>query len=91
MPRIGGKYLSNNTDSSPSLELIAARLAYAGATITTIGDVLSTISAGIALRLLEEENEPQKSNYTENDFIKMQKEIDQLIRELRHIRKMVNI
>lgn len=81
----------NNTDSEPSLELIAARLAYAGATITTIGDVLSTISAGISLRLIEEENQPKKSPYSENDLKNMQKEIDQLIRELRHIRKLMNI
>lgn len=82
--------MSNNTDSKPSLELIAARLAYAGATITTIGNVLSTISTGISLRLIEEENQPQKSPYSENDLKNMQKEIDQLIRELRHIRKIMN-
>lgn len=82
--------MRNNKDSAPSLELIAARLAYAGATITTIGDVLSTISAGITLKLLEDENETTPSSYCENDLKQMQMEMDQLIRELRQIRKMMH-
>lgn len=78
-------------DATPSLEIIAARLAYAGAAVTTIGDVLSMISAGIALKLLEEQNGQQAStsNDSESDFKNMQNEIDKLIRELRQIRKMM--
>ena len=81
----------NGSDSTPSLEVIAARLAYAGAAVTTIGDVLSMISAGISLKLLEEKNGQQASaSYgSESDFKQMQNEIDKLIRELRQIRKMM--
>ena len=78
-------------DATPSLEVIAARLAYAGAAVTTIGDVLSMISTGITLKLLEEKNGQQPSNVNgnESDFKQMQNEIDKLIRELRQIRKMM--
>lgn len=83
--------MNNGSDSTPSLEVIAARLAYAGAAVTTIGDVLSMISAGISLKLLEEQNGHQASaSYgSESDFKQMQDEIDKLIRELRQIRKMM--
>lgn len=83
--------MNNGSDSTPSLEVIAARLAYAGAAVTTIGDVLSMISAGISLKLLEEQNGQQASvSYgSESDFKQMQDEIDKLIRELRQIRKMM--
>ena len=40
--------MKNSMDSTPSLEIIAAPLAYAGTAVTTIGDVLSMIVAGIA-------------------------------------------
>ncbi|MEK5184788.1 hypothetical protein MKY51_06635 [Solibacillus sp. FSL R5-0691] len=83
--------MKSEMDATPSLEIIAARLAYAGAAVTTIGDVLGMISAGIALKLLEEQNGQQPSNDkgNESDFKQMQNEIDKLIRELRQIRKMM--
>ncbi|MER2120105.1 MAG: hypothetical protein ABS935_07530 [Solibacillus sp.] len=83
--------MKNDMDATPSLEVIAARLAYAGAAVTTIGDVLSMISTGITLKLLEEKNGQQPSNVNgnESDFKQMQNEIDKLIRELRQIRKMM--
>ena len=81
--------MKNGNDSTPSLEVLAAKLAYAGAAVTTVGDVLSLISAGIALKLLEEQNGQQPSNGSESDFKQMQNEIDKLIRELRQIRKML--
>ena len=83
--------MKNDMDATPSLEVIAARLAYAGAAVTTIGDVLSMISTGITLKLLEEKNGQQPSNVNDNesDFKQMQNEIDKLIRELRQIRKMM--
>ena len=83
--------MKNDMDATPSLEVIAARLAYAGTAVTTIGDVLSMISAGIALKLVEEQNGQQLSNGNgnESDFKQMQNEIDKLIRELRQIRKMI--
>lgn len=91
LPKIGGIHLKNGMNSTPTLELIAARLAYAGAAVTTIGDVLSMISAGITLKLLEEQNGQQASNGSDSDFKQMQNEIDKLIRELRQIRKMMDI
>ncbi|MGO4106270.1 translation initiation factor 2 [Paenibacillus sp. YAF4_2] len=45
----------SNDQNSESMELIAARLAYIGTIITTLGDSISAIAAGIALRALEEE------------------------------------
>ncbi len=59
--------MKNDMDATSSLEVISARLAYAGAAVTTIGDVLSMISAGIALKLIEEQNGQQTSNGNGNE------------------------
>lgn len=83
--------MSKNEKSEPSLELIAARFAYVGAVVTTLGDILATISAGISLKILEqdlEEGNPSTSP-PEEEIQQMQEQIDYLIRELRYIKKII--
>lgn len=86
--------MNKNSNNGPSLEILAARFAYAGAAITTLGDMLATISAGITLRLLEEEASSKSSTSNSNLFPfeveQMQLQMDELIREMKHLKKMMN-
>ena len=83
--------LSNNEKNTPSLELIAARLAYLGGAVTTLGDLLATIAAGIALKLVEqsESGSDSKIDAPDEDLRQMNKQMDYLIRELRQLKKMM--
>ena len=51
---LGGSSLNKSSKNEPSLEVLAARFAYASAAVLTLSDMLGTISAGLALRLVEE-------------------------------------
>ncbi len=46
--------MNKSSKNEPSLEVLAARFAYASAAVLTLSDMLGTISAGLALRLVEE-------------------------------------
>ena len=83
--------MSNDDKNTPSLELIAARLAYVGSAITTLGDFIVTISAGIALKLVEQSESDSQTTVdaTKEDLRQMNKQMDYLIRELRQIKKMM--
>lgn len=83
--------MSNNDKNTPSLELIAARIAYVGGAITTLGDFLTAIAAGIALKLVEQSESDSQATIdaTEEDLRQMNKQMDSLIRELRQIKKMM--
>lgn len=83
--------MSSKDNNAPSLELIAARLAYVGAAIVTLGDLLATIAAGIALKLVEQSENDDASTIdaTEEDIRQMNKQMDYLIRELRQLKKMM--
>lgn len=84
--------MSSKDKSTPSLEVIAARIAYLGGAVTTLGDFLATIAAGIALKLVEQQSDSDNQSTiaaTEEDLRQMNKQMDYLIRELRQIKKMM--
>lgn len=69
----------NNQDSNKVIS--AAELAVIGELVSTFGDVISTVSAVLAL---EEERKEQIDNYT------LQKQIDYLNNEVKKLKKQVN-
>lgn len=77
---------SKTNQPSDSPELYAAKLAYIGSSISTLGDGLQAIAAGIALEALEKQSS-QDQNTQSNQSEKMQKQIDYLIKELKQIKK----
>lgn len=70
--------------NSEGLESVshAARLAVIAGAITTLGDALSTIAAGLAL-----EDELKENNSNEID--KLQKQIDELNYEMKQLKRML--
>jgi gas vesicle protein len=83
------KNQNNLNQASDSLEIYAAKLSFIGASISTLGDGLQAIAAGISLELLQRaktespQGQDEQSKYQE----KMQKQIDYLINELQKITK----
>jgi len=69
----------NNQDSNAVIR--ASELAVIGELVSTLGDVISTIAAVLAL----EEERQEKS-----ETINMQKQIDNLTNEVRKIKKQIN-
>ncbi|ARJ37606.1 translation initiation factor 2 [Sporosarcina sp. P21c] len=68
-----------NTDSP---EVFAAKLALLGAAISTLGDGIQTIAAGIALQELENSNRQDPQDQLSEEMKKMQKQIDQLSKQI---------
>ncbi|MFD4490998.1 hypothetical protein [Lysinibacillus fusiformis] len=62
----------------------AAKLAVIAGAITTLGDALATIAAGLALEDELKENESKNNN----DMDKLQKQIDDLNYEMKQLKKM---
>ena len=82
------------TQGNESIEIYAAKLSYIGTAISTLGDGLQTIAAGLALEALQNANNDssQTNNGNGNQTVKidnMQKQIDYLIAELKQIKKML--
>lgn len=78
----------NNINQSPdSREVYAAKLAFIGASISTLGDGLQAIAAGIAVELLEKSSQSQNDQSKQSE--KTQKQIDNLINELKQIKKIL--
>lgn len=76
----------NKNQSTDSLDIYAAKLTYIGTSLSTLGDGIQTIAAGLALEALlnfkkENSNDRAKQN------IKMKQQIDQLISELEQIKR----
>jgi gas vesicle protein len=80
---------NNLKKGSDSPEIFSAKLAFIGASISTLGDGLQAVAAGIALDLLQRANNESSQNQNEQSQYqeKMQKEIDDLINELKQIKK----
>lgn len=55
-----------------------------GSVITTLGDAIATIAAGLAL-----DEELNDSNNMNNDIERLQKQIDELNNEIKQIKKMM--
>lgn len=74
-----GSINQNNQDSNKAIS--AAELAVLGELVSTFGDVISTISAVLAL---EEERKEQMDNNN------LQKQIDHLANEVKKLKKHIN-
>ena len=81
----------NQKNASDLQDIQIARLAFIGASITTLGDGIAAIAAGMALDALEKSSGQISSNPDEqsNRSSKMQQEIDYIISELKQIKKMI--
>ncbi|QHW30129.1 translation initiation factor 2 [Paenibacillus rhizovicinus] len=77
---------NNNESSQPSRELLIAKIAFLGASVTLLGDGLSALAAGLALESLENE---QRTPYpgVQAQVEPAQKQLDYLINELIQLRK----
>lgn len=75
-----------NNQSNDSLDIFAAKLTYIGSSISTLGDGIQTIAAGLALEALQ-----NSKNDISNDQAKqnanMKEQIDYLISKLQQIKK----
>ena len=80
----GGKNDGTIKKQHPKSENQATKLDLIGSVITTLGDAITTIAAGLALD--EELNENNNSN---NDIERLQKQIDELNNEIKQIKKMM--
>ncbi|MDW0111507.1 translation initiation factor 2 [Sporosarcina aquimarina] len=80
-------YDSNNTpqgQDTPSPEIFAARIGFFGALLSTLGDGLQSIGAGIVLKQLENPSSPDtqiQSDHT-TQIESMQKQIDLLTKKI---------
>lgn len=65
-------------------EYTSDKLAFLGAVITTIGDVISTLAAAMALEesILEDAQQQKDQKEQEQKFQQMQKQIDDLTNQL---------
>jgi hypothetical protein len=86
-----GRNNKQNQDND-SMDIYIAKLAYIGTAISTLGDGIQTIAAGLALESLQ--NAKNDSSPTNNGdqtakVDNMQKQIDYLIAELKQIKKML--
>lgn len=95
--------MNKSSKNEPSLEVLVARFAYASAAVLTLSDMLGTISAGLALRLVEEATSDRtnlnvsrnaSSNSANNSTFsfeveQMQRQMDELILEMKRLRKMM--
>lgn len=72
-----------------SQEIFIAKLSYIGASISTLGDGLSAIAAGLALEALKNGNNHSSESSIDSSqkTESMQKQIDYLISELKQIKK----
>jgi len=76
----GGEKLNPNDFE----DFTSDKLAFLGAVITTIGDVISTIAAAMALEesILDDAQQQKDQKEQEQKFQQMQKQIDNLTNEL---------
>jgi len=67
-------------------------LAYVGLVITTLGNGIETIAAGLALEALRKSNTSNSQNDMKQSMKKdnMQKQINYLIYELKQVKKIIN-
>ncbi|WP_253896198.1 translation initiation factor 2 [Solibacillus sp. R5-41] len=78
-------------DNNESQEIFIAQLSYIGAAISTLGDGIQAIAAGLTLESLKNANNQSSENSTDQSqkTESMQKQIDFLISELKQIKKIL--
>ncbi|MCY9549481.1 translation initiation factor 2 [Lysinibacillus xylanilyticus] len=76
----------NKNQSTDSLDIYAAKLTYIGTSLSTLGDGIQTIAAGLALEALLN-SKKENSNDQAKQNTKMKQQIDQLISELQQIKR----
>ena len=83
------KNQNNFNQAFDSPEIYAAKLAFIGASISTLGDGLQAVAAGISLELLQKANNKssQDQNVQSNYQEETQRQIDTLINELKKVKK----
>ncbi|MBB4826726.1 hypothetical protein HNO89_004008 [Sporosarcina luteola] len=81
-------------DGSTYDEVLIAKLAFIGSLLATIGDGITTISAGMALENLANSNGNSSGNGNGstrgNDLEKMQQQLDMLTKEMAHMKNSYN-
>lgn len=83
---------NKSNQPSDSIDIYIAKLGFIAATIVTLGDGLAALAAGLALQELEKSsNQSSESQYNQSkQFDSTQKQIDYLIKELKHIKKIIS-
>ena len=81
MKNVNNNQMGQNTGTP---EIYAAKLAFVGAALSTLGDGLSAIAAGITLQELENPNNQNSQDQLDqsNQLELMQKQIEQLTRKI---------
>lgn len=85
--------VSNNKikQSADSIDIQIAKLAYVGASISSLGGGIQLIAAGLAIDVLEKAN--NKSTQSQDEYSKksedMQKQINSIIKELKQVKRMM--
>ncbi|MEO4055384.1 translation initiation factor 2 [Solibacillus sp. CAU 1738] len=79
----------NLKQSSESQEIHIARLTFIGASISTLGDGLQAVAAGLALEALEKKQGSRSSNEQSKQIEDIEKQIDYLINELKKIKRIM--
>ena len=83
---------NKQNQNNDSMDIYIAKLAYIGTAISTLGDGIQTIAAGLALEALQNANNDSSPTNNGDQTAKvdnMQKQIDYLIAELKQIKKML--
>ncbi len=75
---------NRNNEGLESVSQAAKLAVIAGGAITTLGDALATIAAGLAL-----EDELKENESNSNDIDKLQKQIDDLNYEMKQLKRML--
>lgn len=83
-------YMNQSSQNVDSPEIYAARLSLIGSTLSTLGDGLQTITAGIALQELKNQSSAQNSS-NESDHTNqieiMQKQIERLAQKIERLER----
>ncbi|WOV87870.1 translation initiation factor 2 [Sporosarcina oncorhynchi] len=89
-------YNNQTSQNTESPEIYAARLALIGSALSTLGDGLQAIAAGIALQELEKSKQasetpqnPSSELDQTSELEKMQKQIDRLANKIERMERLV--
>lgn len=89
MCNVNNYYGNLQGENTISPEIYAARIGFIGTLLSTLGDGLSSVAAGIALQQLEMSSiqDAQTQAVQSDQFDSMQKQIDQLTRKIEEMER----